>query len=319
MAKPLSLNARAAALARDLIAEAEVLSVGVTHAPGGETLVDCGHRHPGGTEAGLRLARIALAGLADVALLPSGQPALPWSVLVRTARPALATLGSQYAGWALEAEDGTRHLGSGPARALARRESLLEDLPHREAATCALLVLEAPAPPDERIAREVAEACALPRSALTLLHAPTGSVAGCIQIAARAVECAMQKARHLGRPLDGIAEALGQAPVAPPHPDPVAAMARANDAIIYGARVQLHLQGGREEAQALARALPSRNAPGWGESFAKAFHAADGDFARIDPGLFSPAEVSVTSLESGETFRAGRIDPARLHAFLEAD
>lgn len=316
---PLSLNDRAAALVGEMVAEAPLLRLGVGRGAGGETVVDCGQAHRGGIEAGLRLARICLGGLAEVILLPSGQTSLPWSVLVRTGQPLLACLGSQYAGWHLAAEDGTPLLGSGPARALARREPLFADLPREEPAGRAVLVLEGPSAPGDDLARTVAEACGLPRDALLLLHAPTGSLAGTVQIAARSIECAMQKARHAGLPVDRVVEALGQAPVAPPHPDASTAMARANDAIIYGGRVQLVLDGPPEEARDLARALPSRTAPDWGRSFLEVFEAAEGDFARIDPALFSPAEVAVTSLATGETFQGGRVDAARLHAFVEAD
>lgn len=314
-----SLNARAAELLDGLLAEAAALRVGVSQGPGGETLVDCGHRHPGGTEAGLRLARICLVGLGEVSLVPSGQPSLPWSAMVRTANPVLACLGSQYAGWHLRADDGTPLMGSGPARALARAEPIFHDIAQEERADRAILVLEGDVPPGDATAGEVARACGRPRAALTLLHAPTGSLAGMVQIAARVVECAVQKARHLRFPLDDLVEAVGTAPVAPPHPDTRAAMGRANDAIIYGGRVQLFVRGDRAAARDLARALPSRTAPEWGRSFAEAFEAASGDFARIDAGLFSPAEVAVTALGTGETFRSGRVDALKLHAFLEAD
>ena len=53
----LSLNARALPLVDALAADALALRVGVGRGLGGETLIDCGHRHPGGTEAGLALAR----------------------------------------------------------------------------------------------------------------------------------------------------------------------------------------------------------------------------------------------------------------------
>lgn len=313
----LSLNARAGALADALADQAEVHGVGVALGPGGERVVDCGLSHPGSMGAGLLLARICLADLAEVALVPSDRPSLPWSVMVRTARPVLACLGSQYAGWRLAAQDGRPLMGSGPARALARAEPLFEDIAHEERAARALLVLEGDAAPGAALAAEVARACGLARPALTLLHAPTGSLAGTVQVAARVVECALQKARLLGFPLPDLLEAVGTAPVAPPHPDARAAMGRCNDAIIYGGRVQLFVRGPRDRARALARSLPSRTAPGWGRSFAEAFEAAGGDIGRVDPGLFSPAEVAVTATGTGETFRSGGIEPDRLHAFLE--
>jgi methenyltetrahydromethanopterin cyclohydrolase len=316
--EPLSLNARAAALAQALIDEAPALRVGVTRGRGGETLIDCGHRHPGGTEAGLRLARISMAGLGEVSLVPSGLAPLPWSVLVRTSQPWLACLGSQYAGWHLPGADDAPLMVSGPARALARREPLFEDLPHREQADRAVLVLEGDAPPGDRTAEAAAAACRLPRERLTLLHAPTGSLAGMVQIAARVVECAVQKARLLDFPLADIAEAVATAPICPPHPDTRAAMGRANDAMIYAGRAQLLVDGAAERARDLARQLPSSTARDWGRGFAEVWAAAGGDFAKIDSHFFSPAQVLVTALESGETFTAGEPDPARLLAFTDA-
>jgi methenyltetrahydromethanopterin cyclohydrolase len=207
-------------------------------------------------------------------------------------------------------------MGSGPARALSAHEALFHDIPHKEQASRAVLVLEGDAPPGETAARDMAKACRLPRNRLTLLHAPTGSLAGTVQIAARVIECALQKARALHVDLGIIAEALGTAPLAPPHPDTLTAMGRANDAIIYGGRVHLFITGGAKAAKALAEALPSQTAPDWGRSFSEVFVEAEGDFARIDPALFSPAEVLVTALATGDTFRAGRPDPARIAAIL---
>jgi len=42
------------------------------------------------------------------------------------------------------------------------------------------------------------------------------------------------------------------------------------------------------------------------------FKAAGYDFYKIDPMLFSPAKVVVTSLKSGNTFHSGKIDKALL-------
>lgn len=312
---PLSLNACAGALADACHAEATALRIGVSQGPGGETRLDFGHRHLGSLEAGLRLARISMAGLATATLVPSSATGpLPWSVLVRTGQPWLACMGSQYAGWHLPGPEGARLMVSGPARALVRQEPLFEDLPHEELATRAVLVLEGDAPPDSSTAEAAAKACHLSREALTLLHAPTGSLAGMVQIAARVIECAVQKARLLGFPLSDLADAVGTAPVCPPHPDTRTAMGRANDAIIYAGRVQLFVTGPSAQARDLALALPSQTCPDWGRSFAEVWESAEGDFAKIDSNFFSPAEAFVTALESGETFRAGRPDPDRLSA-----
>ncbi len=62
------------------------------------------------------------------------------------------------------------------------------------------------------------------------------------------------------------------------------------------------------------RGLPASGSRDYGRPFAETFRAFKGDFYAIDKMLFSPAEALVTSVESGETFRAGRIDLALLDA-----
>ena len=44
------------------------------------------------------------------------------------------------------------------------------------------------------------------------------------------------------------------------------------------------------------------------------FQRYEGDFYKIDPLLFSPAEVWLTSSESGRTFHAGHLNPEVLTA-----
>ncbi|TNC50859.1 methenyltetrahydromethanopterin cyclohydrolase [Rubellimicrobium rubrum] len=305
----LSLNERAAALVDRMIADAALLRVGVRIGTEGETLVDCGHRSRGSTEAGLRLARIATGGLAEVSMAASPEGSMGWDVLVRTSQPLLACLGCQYAGWHLKSPTGAVLMGSGPARLLARHEAILDGIAHHEVADRAVLLVEGDAPPDCAIAQSVAEACGIARDRLVLLHSPTGSLTGMTQVAARVVECAMQKLRLAEFPPDAIIEATGSAPIRPPHPDTRIAMGRANDAIIYGGQVHLVVEGSDDEAQRLATALPSSTSSDWGRSFAQVYEAAGGDFSGIDSGLFSPALVTVTAVESGETFSAGRKQP----------
>ena len=104
------------------------------------------------------------------------------------------------------------------------------------------------------------------------------------------------------------------APLSPPHPDFVTAMGRTNDAIIYAGRAHLFVTGAAADARVLAERLPSTTSRDYGEPFAAVFKRFKGDFYAIDPMLFSPAEVIVTAVESGESFHAGRIDPKLLDA-----
>ena len=144
---------------------------------------------------------------------------------------------------------------------------------------------------------------------LTVLYAPTGSLAGTVQIAARVLEVALHKAHALHFPLENIVDGSGVAPLAPPVPDFIKAMGRTNDAIIYGGRIQLFVRGSDDAASALAEKLPSRTSSAYGRPFAEIFAAVNGDFYKIDPSLFSPALVTVSNLDTGRSFHAGALAP----------
>lgn len=306
-----SLNALAGALADRMAEDAAQLRIGVRQGELGETLIDCGSEHPGSVEAGLRMAAICMGGIGAATLVASDStPRWPWHVAVRTSDPVTACLASQYAGWSLKHKDETGSffaLGSGPARALARKEPIFEEIAHRERSERAVLVIEGEAPPPAALVEGVAADCGVGPGNLTVLYAPTRSLAGSAQVVARVVEVALHKAHALKFPLDRIADAIGSAPLSPPHPDFTAAMGRTNDAIIFGGRVHLFVSGPAAEAEALAAELPSFRSRDYGSPFAEIFARFGGDFYAIDSMLFSPALVAVTALETGQTFRGGTI------------
>jgi methenyltetrahydromethanopterin cyclohydrolase len=311
-----SVNAKAERLVKALIDDADALRVDVSRGTLGECRIDCGVRALGGLEAGRRLAEICLGGLGRVALETTDiDRAWPFVVTVHTAQPVLACLGSQYAGWSLSGEDSGKKynvLGSGPARAIGSSEKLFDELGYRDRAESAVLVLEADRPPPPALVQQVAKACKLKPDRLTFIYAPTSSLAGTVQIAARCLEVALHKAHELHFPLSHIVDGISTAPLPPPAPDFVAAMGRTNDAIIYGGRAQLFVTSGAKEARNLADNLPSLKSKDYGKPFADIFAAVKGDFYAIDRMLFSPAMVTVTSLKTGESFQGGRIDNAVL-------
>ncbi len=314
MSAHISVNLGASKRVAALRDDASRLEVGVETGPLDETRIDAGAKRRGGVEAGLRIASICLGGLGEVALTSDATiPRWPWTISVRSSQPVLACLASQYAGWSLS-HDGYFALGSGPARALACKEPLFEDLGYRDEADATTLVIESgQAPPPEVIAK-VASDCGLPASALTVIFAPTQSLAGATQVVARVLEVALHKAHALKFPLARIVDGMGAAPLSPPHPDFMTAMGRTNDAIIYGGRVHLYVTGPADEARALAQALPSSASRDYGAPFRDVFKRFKSDFYAIDPMLFSPAQILVTALETGETFRAGAVNEALLDA-----
>jgi methenyltetrahydromethanopterin cyclohydrolase len=312
----ISINTRAAALVERVLDDAGELKIRATRGELGEMCIDAGS--PGSLAAGLRLAEICMGGLGRVAIAPSAAtPRWPWTVTSRSSNPVVACLASQYAGWRLAHGEGKSAffaLGSGPARALARREPLFAKLAYADEAERATLVLESDRPPPAPIIAKVAQDCGLDPTRLTVIFAPTQSLAGSAQVVARSLEVALHKAFELGFPIERIVEGMGAAPLSPPHPDFITAMGRTNDAIIYAGDVHLFVSGPADEARSLADRLPSRASRDYGRPFADIFRAVKGDFYAIDPMLFSPARVTVTALENGESFQRGEINQDLLDA-----
>ena len=60
--------------------------------------------------------------------------------------------------------------------------------------------------------------------------------------------------------------------------------------------------------------VPASASRDYGTPFYDIFQRYQGDFYKIDPLLFSPAEVWLTSAESGRTFHAGHLNPEVLTA-----
>lgn len=311
-----SVSAGAAPIVDALVKDASALRIAVSTGEAGERRIDLGAATPGCLEAGRRLGEICLGGLGTVSLgMNSGLERWPLAVTVHTASPVIACLGSQYAGWTItEESSGFFALGSGPARALSRVEALYKDLGYADHHHSTALVIEGDGAPPASVANNVATACGIATKDLSILYAPTGSLAGTVQIAARVVEVALHKAHELHFPLENIEDGIGIAPIAPPIPDFVKAMGRTNDAVIYGGRVQLFVRGTDEAAQKLAQELPSSTCSAYGEPFADIFAAANGDFYKIDPMLFSPAVVIVSNLDTGSSFHAGKVAPEIIDA-----
>jgi methenyltetrahydromethanopterin cyclohydrolase len=304
----LSLNDRALELADRLAADAEAARVAVSTLPNGARVIDCGAQAAGGFEAGRRFAEICMAGLGSVAYAPlvfEGRwlPALT----VTTDRPALACLAAQYAGWRLD-HDGYFAMASGPGRALIRAEELYDDLDVDEHASAAVLCLETREPPPAEIADFVAQRAGVPTSALTLLFAPTASVAGGVQIAARVVETALHKLHEVGFDVRRVVGGFGSCPLPPVAGDDMEAIGRTNDAVLYGGQVHLTVDDDDDVLPDLVERLPASASSDYGEPFGSVLKGANFDFYAIDPLLFSPAQIRLTSVASGRSYEAGRVN-----------
>jgi methenyltetrahydromethanopterin cyclohydrolase len=223
--------------------------------------------------------------------------------------PVLACMASQYAGWAVNVPGRLPSyfaMGSGPARALFAGEPLFEtlELPRRRAARRARA--RDRELPTEEVAEWVAGKCGVAPQGLRLLAAPTASLAGSVQIAARIVETGLHKLHEVGFDLGAVRSGFGTCPLAPVAADDMAAIGRTNDGVLYGGRAWYTVATDDAAVESVIERLPSSASRDYGEPFAELFARYEGDFYKIDPLLFSPAEVSITNMTSGRTFRAGQ-------------
>ena len=317
LADRLDMNGRAWALADRALERAAELRVAGTRLDGGARVIDAGIGAPGGLAAGLALAELCMGGLGHVDYAPLTIDGESWAgVQVWTDFPAESCMASQYAGWAVQV-DGYFAMGSGPLRAHARVErELFEKLGYAERAARGVLVLEGRVPPTDAVVAWVAGKAGLDPSELTFAIAPTASLAGGVQVVARVLETGLHKMDVLGFDVRRVVSGIGHVPLAPVAKSDIRAIGRTNDCILYGGQARYTVRAGDDELAQLAAKLPASASADYGTPFYDTFKRYGGDFYKIDPLLFSPAEVWLTSATSGRTFHAGRPDPAVLRASL---
>jgi methenyltetrahydromethanopterin cyclohydrolase len=313
----LGMNERAWALADAALARTAELGIAARTLDSGARLIDAGIDAPGGLEAGLLLAHLCMGGLGHVSFVPLtiGGDAWP-GVQVRTDHPAVACMASQYAGWAINHE-GYFAMGSGPLRSRARVEKeLFGRLEYAEDAARGVLVLEGAASPTRAVVEWVATRCGLAPQALTFAIARTASLAGGVQVVARVIETGLHKMETLGFDVRRVVSAIGTAPLPPVAKNDMRAIGRTNDCVLYGGRAYYTVRAGDDELESLARQLPSSASRDYGTPFYDIFKRYDNDFYKIDPLLFSPGEVWLTSVSSGRTFHGGSLHPQVLRTSL---
>ncbi len=314
---PLALNDRAWEIADRLLANAGAMRVAGRTLANGARVIDAGIEAPGGYAAGAALAEICMGGLGDVDYVPVVIGGETWpGVRVWTDHPAVSCMASQYAGWAIQVGKYSA-MGSGPLRAHARVEKeLFGKLGYTEQARRGVLVLETRAPPTDEVAGWVAEKARLATSQLTFVVAPTASLAGGVQIAARILETGLHKMDTLGFDVKKVVSGIGIAPVPPVAKNDLRAIGRTNDCILYGGQARYTVNADDAELAELAPKVPAAASQDYGTPFYDIFKRYDGDFYKIDPLLFSPAAVWLTSVRSGKTYQAGRVNPEVLRASL---
>lgn len=317
----ISVNERAALIVQRMINDAEALGIQVLTLEPGTVLIDAGVQVAGSLEAGRLFAEACLGGLGRVEFTwlrfeQPGKGAPLWlpGVSVSVSHPHIACMASQYAGWAIK-RDKFFAMGSGPARARYAGEELFARLNYRDEADVAVLLLEGRKLPGPEVAAYIAGKCGVPPERLYLLIAPTASIVGSVQIAARVVETGLHKMMELGFDVRQVIAGYGTCPLAPVASDDLKAIGRTNDGVLYGGQVFYLVRASDEELEELVPKIPSAASRDYGTPFYELFQRY-GDFYQIDPLLFSPGEVWVNNLNSGRSFHAGGINLEVLRASL---
>jgi len=310
MDKTLSVNRLAWKLAETLLNNQDFYGVNASKTSSGATVVDAGVNALGGFQAGRLMTEICMGGCgkAEIGFKWYGDLELP-SITVCTDHPAIAALGSQFAGWRIKEGDSVA-IGSGPARALALKpKEIYQEIEYKDESDKAVLVLETDKPPSDALIERVVNACQISPENLVVIFAPTASIAGSTQVTGRIVETGLHKLRKLGLNPQSVRYALGYAPIPPLCREFEVAMARTNDAILYGGTVYYTVECDDEEAlRKILDQAPSRASKSYGKPFLQIFKEADRDFYKIDPNLFAPAVLIINTIKTGKTFKAGEIN-----------
>lgn len=305
-----SVNKEALTLVKRLLEKSLEYGLKIEEAPNGATILDAGIEAMGGYRAGSIITEICLGGLgkASFTTIQYGDLTLPCT-LVQTDHPAIATLGSQFAGWRIKVGEYFA-MGSGPGRALALEpRNLYEALGYRDSSDVAILVLETERKPSEDVLDYIAKKCGVSSKGLYVILTPTSSLAGSFQISGRIVETGVHKMVQLGFEPKRILSGWGYAPIAPIHPKFPRALGRTNDAILYGGVTGFTVDAEDDGAlKDLVERVPSSASKDYGSPFYEIFKAAGFDFYKIDPNIFAPAAIAVNNVRTGSVYRAGRVN-----------
>jgi len=314
----LSINRLAWKLLGELCEKQDFYRVNVEKTSLGTIITDAGIEAEGGFQAGKIIAEICMGGCGKAELSHEGYGGITLpSISVYTDHPAIATLASQFAGWQIKDGDFFA-IGSGPARALALKpRDMYERIGYKDYFEKAVIVLETEKPPPEKSIRLIAEECGVSPENLAVILTPTTSVAGATQISARVIETGIHKLNTLGLEPNTILHACGCAPIPPVHPEFKRAMARTNDAILYGGKAYYAVAYEDEEKlRKIVENAPSKASKDYGKPFIEIFKEANYDFYKIDPNLFAPAVVTINNVKTGNVFRAGEINTEILRKSL---
>ena len=101
----------------------------------------------------------------------------------------------------------------------------------------------------------------------------------------------------------------GIAPIAPIAKNDSRAMGTTNDCILFAGNTFYDVEVTKDDnLEELITKVPSSASEQYGTPFYDLFKSVGFDFYKVDPLLFSPAQVSLTDVNSGKQYKAGRLN-----------
>ena len=308
----ISVNKRALEIVKELMANEDYYRVKSKKLSNGATVIDMGIEVTGGYNAGLKLGEICLGGYGTVTMSSHKYDDLYLPTVIVTAEtPHISCLASQYAGWSCNVKDeGYFAMVSGPARAIRGKEKgLFDELEYMDKSDVLVAVLESDVLPNEKVMEFIATKANVSVANCYALVAPTKSICGSVQIAARVVEVGIHKLHEVGFDPKKILHGTGIVPIGPIAKSNTKAMGVTNDAIFAVGSVFYTVNAAEDDnlAEIIAK-VPSSTSKDYGKPFFQIFKDAGKDFYKIDPHLFAPAQIFMNDFKTGVTYKAGKID-----------
>ncbi|TFH05878.1 MAG: methenyltetrahydromethanopterin cyclohydrolase [Candidatus Thorarchaeota archaeon] len=301
----MSLNKGALKIFEEIVKRSKELECAVSKQSNGTTILDAGINVPGSNEAGRLVSEICLGGAGQVTLteMTIGDITLP-AASVKVEKVTEACLCSQYAGWTIKV-DKYFAMASGPGRALARVEKLYKELGYTEESDVAVVVLETREFPPEEVTKYIADKCGVPTSGLYVVVAPTACLVGSVQISARIVEVGVHKLHELKFDPWKIKKGEGVAPIAPIAKNDSRAMGVTNDCILFTGSTSYEVETSKDDNLSdVTKNVPSSTSKQYGTPFYDLFKSVGFDFYKVDPLLFSPAQITIKDIKSGKEYKA---------------
>lgn len=306
----ISINKETLKIVKDLLDNTELYGVKVEKLVSGTTVIDTGLEAKGGYLAGLKVTEIAMGGLgkASISFMNYDDLKLP-IIVVTTDYPAISLLGSQLAGWTIKVGSFFA-MGSGPARALALKpKKVFEKINYRDDYDSAILLLETKEKPTDDVAKEISKACNVNPENLYLVLTSTTSIAGSVQVSGRVVETGLYRLDYLGfNPLK-VLYGAGYAPIMPIHPDSGIAVAKQEDALVYGGVTHYIVDEDDEKIKEIIEKAPAVVSKDYGKPSYEILKAVGFDWSKLDPAFFATGYVTITNRKSGKTYSAGKVNP----------